>query len=118
MFDEPECSDVFRADNPHVGFGSTGSHYCVGANLARLEIDLIFSAIAEVTPGTTEAAPPERLRSSWLNGIKHYQVRYGRAPGHQRYCGHRDGGAGCGGGHCVAGGGDALGPVATAAESR
>ncbi|MEW2504516.1 MULTISPECIES: cytochrome P450 [unclassified Amycolatopsis] len=76
VFDEPERFDVFREDNPHVGFGGTGSHYCLGANLARLEIDLIFSAIADVMPGITEAAPPQRLRSSWLNGIKHYPVRY------------------------------------------
>ncbi|MFI5612157.1 cytochrome P450 [Amycolatopsis sp. NPDC051903] len=76
VFAEPERFDVFREDNPHVGFGGTGSHYCLGANLARLEIDLIFNAIADVMPGISEAAPPQRLRSSWLNGIKHYQVRY------------------------------------------
>ncbi|MEV7555729.1 cytochrome P450 [Amycolatopsis sp. NPDC089917] len=75
-FDEPEKFDILREDNPHVGFGGTGSHYCIGANLARLEIDLIFNAIADVMPNIAEVAPPDRLRSSWLNGIKHYQVRY------------------------------------------
>lgn len=75
-FDEPEKFDILREDNPHVGFGGTGSHYCIGANLARLEIDLIFNAIADVMPDISELSEPDRLRSSWLNGIKHYQVRY------------------------------------------
>jgi cholest-4-en-3-one 26-monooxygenase len=75
-FDEPEKFNILREDNPHVGFGGTGSHYCIGANLARLEIDLIFNAIAEIMPNIREISPPDRLRSSWLNGIKHYQVKY------------------------------------------
>jgi cholest-4-en-3-one 26-monooxygenase len=76
VFDGPERFDILRKDNPHVGFGGTGSHYCIGANLARLEIDLIFSALAKTMPDISELSPPERLRSSWLNGIKHYQCKY------------------------------------------
>ncbi|PXY28112.1 cytochrome P450 [Prauserella muralis] len=76
VFDEPGKFDILREDNPHVGFGGTGSHYCIGANLARLEIDLIFNAIADEMPNIRELAPPDRLRSGWLNGIKHYRVAY------------------------------------------
>lgn len=76
VFDEPFAFDVLRDPNPHVGFGGTGTHFCVGANLARLEIDLMFNAIADAMPELHEVAPPERLRHGWINGIKHWQVRY------------------------------------------
>ena len=76
VFDEPERFDIMRSDNQHVGFGGTGAHYCIGANLARLEIDLMFNAIADAMPNIHEVSEPARLRSGWLNGIKHYQVAY------------------------------------------
>src|SRR6201998_2911056 len=47
VFDHPEQFDIQRDPNPHVGFGGTGAHYCLGANLARLEIDLLFTSIAQ-----------------------------------------------------------------------
>ncbi|ORA83293.1 cytochrome P450 [Mycobacterium malmoense] len=75
-FGDPFSFNVLRDPNPHVGFGGTGAHYCVGANLARLEIDLIFNAIADTMPNLTQLSEPERLRSPWINGIKHWQVRY------------------------------------------
>jgi cholest-4-en-3-one 26-monooxygenase len=76
VFDHPERFDIRRDPNPHLGFGGTGTHYCLGANLARLEIELIFNAIADAMPDITKAGEPERLRSGWLNGIKHLPVRY------------------------------------------
>ena len=76
VFDEPERFDITRDPNPHVGFGGTGAHYCLGANLARLEIDLIFNAIAETMPDIRRVGEPRRLRSGWLNGIKEVQVQY------------------------------------------
>jgi cholest-4-en-3-one 26-monooxygenase len=76
VFDSPETFDITRSPNPHVGFGGTGAHYCVGANLARLEIDLIFNAIAGAMPSITRIGDAERLRSGWLNGIKRLPVNY------------------------------------------
>jgi cholest-4-en-3-one 26-monooxygenase len=76
VFDEPQRFDILRNPNPHLGFGGTGAHYCVGANLARMTIDLMFNAIADHIPDLTPVSAPERLRSSMINGIKHWQVQY------------------------------------------
>ena len=76
VFDDPYRFDILRDPNPHVGFGGSGAHYCLGANLARMTINLIFNAIADNMPDLKPISPPERLRSGWLNGIKHWQVDY------------------------------------------
>jgi cholest-4-en-3-one 26-monooxygenase len=76
IFDDPFRFNILRNPNPHLGFGGTGAHYCVGANLARMTIDLMFNAIADHIPDLTPVAAPERLRSSMINGIKHWQVDY------------------------------------------
>ncbi|MDV3133698.1 cytochrome P450 [Mycobacterium sp. 29Ha] len=76
VFDDPYTFDILRDPNPHLGFGGTGAHYCVGANLARMTIDLMFNAIADHIPSLKPVSAPERLRSSYINGIKHWQVDY------------------------------------------
>src|ERR1700754_26148 len=81
VFDDPHSFNILRNPNPHVGFGGTGAHYCIGANLARMTIDLIFNAIADHMPDLKPTGDPERLKSGWLNGIKHWQVDYtGKCP--------------------------------------
>ena len=80
VFENPTKFDIMRNPNPHVSFGGTGAHFCLGANLARLEIDLIFNAIADHLPDITKVGPERRLRSGWLNGIKEFQVDYKTCP--------------------------------------
>ncbi|MBY0287588.1 MAG: cytochrome P450 [Mycobacteriaceae bacterium] len=76
VFDSPHQFNILRDPNPHVGFGGTGAHYCIGANLARMTINLIFNAVADAMPDLKPIGEPERLMSGWLNGIKHWQVDY------------------------------------------
>jgi cholest-4-en-3-one 26-monooxygenase len=76
VFEDPHTFNVLRDPNPHVGFGGTGAHFCIGANLARMTINLIFNAVADHMPDLKSVGEPERLRSGWLNGIKHWQVDY------------------------------------------
>jgi cholest-4-en-3-one 26-monooxygenase len=76
VFDHPEQFNILRSPNPHVGFGGSGTHYCLGANLARLEIDLIFNAVADAMPDISRAGDARRLRSGWLNGVKQLPVTY------------------------------------------
>jgi cholest-4-en-3-one 26-monooxygenase len=76
VFGDPERFDILRSPNPQLGFGGTGTHYCLGASLARLEIDLMFNAIADAMPSIRKAGDAQRLRSGWLNGIKRLPVSY------------------------------------------
>ncbi|MBX5485215.1 MAG: cytochrome P450 [Mycolicibacterium hassiacum] len=81
VFEDPYTFNILRNPNPHLGFGGTGAHYCIGANLAKLSINLMFNAIADHLPDLKPIGTPERLKSGWLNGIKHWQVDYtGKCP--------------------------------------
>ncbi|MER5790349.1 cytochrome P450 [Streptomyces sp. NPDC001980] len=74
VFTDPDTFDITRDPNPHLGFGGGGPHYCLGKSLAVLEIDLIFNAIADAMPNLRLTGAPDRLRSAWINGVKHLQV--------------------------------------------
>ncbi|MCW2799479.1 MAG: Steroid C26-monooxygenase [Aeromicrobium sp.] len=76
VFADPFTFDISRDPNPHLAFGGHGAHYCIGANLARTEIKLIFDALADLTPGIHRTGEIARLRSGWLNGIKELPVTY------------------------------------------
>lgn len=77
VFEDPYSFNILRDPNPHVGFGGNGTHFCIGANLARMEINLMFNALADLVPDITKVAEPRRLRHGWINGIKELQVDYG-----------------------------------------
>jgi cholest-4-en-3-one 26-monooxygenase len=76
VFEDPHRFDITRSPNPHVAFGGHGAHYCIGANLARQEVNLMFNALADHAPDISKLAEPRRLRSGWINGIKDLQVKY------------------------------------------
>ncbi len=67
--------DVGRDPNHHVAFGF-GTHFCLGASLARLEIRTMFDEMRRRLPEFESAGPAERLRSNFINGIKHLPVRF------------------------------------------
>ena len=75
VFDAPFRFDISRDPNPHLAFG-IGEHFCLGANLARLELEVIFNQLAERLDHVELAGPVERLRSSFVGGIKHMPIRY------------------------------------------
>jgi cytochrome P450 len=79
VFDEPFRFRVDRHPNRHLAFG-IGEHFCLGANLARLEIKILFRLLAERLEHVELAGPMERLASSFLGGVKHLPLRYRLRP--------------------------------------
>jgi cytochrome P450 len=75
VFEDP---DTFRADrrpNRHLSFG-IGEHVCLGAHVARLELQVIFHHMINRFETIELAGPIERLKSSIIGGIKHMPIRY------------------------------------------
>ena len=83
VFDQPEVFDVARDPNPHMAFGGGGPHFCLGANLARMEIRVMFEHLLDRMPDLAPSGPAERLRSSFINGIKHLPVTF--TPGRPKH---------------------------------
>ncbi|MFS3130024.1 cytochrome P450 [Nocardioides sp. Bht2] len=76
VFENPFDFNILRENNPHVAFGGHGAHYCIGANLARREVDLMFNAIADKMPNLKPTGEIRRLRSGWINGVKELHANY------------------------------------------
>ncbi|MGI8796279.1 MAG: cytochrome P450 [Acidimicrobiia bacterium] len=79
VFEHPFTFDIRRDPNEHVGFGGGGPHHCLGANLARMEIRVLFEEMARRIPKIEPAGEVTHLRSNFIGGIKHMPVRF--APG-------------------------------------
>jgi cytochrome P450 len=75
VFADPYRFDVGRAPNDHIAFG-IGEHFCLGAGFARKEIRVMFEELFDRYPKITLTGSPDRLRSSFINGIKHLPVDY------------------------------------------
>ena len=80
VFPNPYDFDITRQPNEHLAFGGGGPHFCLGANLARLEIRLMFEEIIRRMPDMQLAGPVQRLRSNFINGIKHMPVQFTSVP--------------------------------------
>ncbi len=76
VFDDPYRFDVRRDPNPHLGFGAAGPHFCLGAHLARQEIAVMMHGLLDRFPDIEATGEPDRLRSDFINGIKHLPCRF------------------------------------------
>ncbi len=76
VFADPGGFDITRSPNPHVGFGAAGPHFCLGAHLARREITAMLRELLSRVPSIRASAEPDRLLSSFINGIKHLPCEF------------------------------------------
>jgi cytochrome P450 len=72
--------DITRKPNPHLGFGSAGPHFCLGANLARLELSIFFETMFQLLPDLHSVGEPQFLRGNFVHGIKHLHAAFPSAP--------------------------------------
>jgi len=79
-FDDPWTFDVARSPNDHVGFGGGGPHFCLGSNLAKMEIRLMFRGIAERLPDIHLTGDVSYLRSNFIGGVKSMPVEFSPSP--------------------------------------
>jgi cholest-4-en-3-one 26-monooxygenase len=79
VFSDPDTFDIARDPNPHVAFGGGGPHFCLGANLARMEIRVMFEHLLDRLPDIRQNGELQRLQSQFINGVKHLPVAFSPA---------------------------------------
>jgi cholest-4-en-3-one 26-monooxygenase len=80
VFEDPHRFDITRSPNPHIAFGGGGPHFCLGANLARMEIRVMFEHLLDRMPDIHLDGQVERLQSAFINGVKHIPVAFTPGP--------------------------------------
>jgi cytochrome P450 len=80
-FDDPFRFDLTRTPNEHVGFGAGGPHFCLGANLARREIKVMFEELFRRLPDIEVCGEPDMLQSAFIHGIKRMPCKFTPNPG-------------------------------------
>ncbi len=75
-FGNPWLFDVTRDPNPQIGYGAGGAHFCLGANLARREIRVLFDELHQQVPDIVATEEPAILRSAFVHGIKRLPVAW------------------------------------------
>jgi cytochrome P450 len=75
VFADPLRFDVGRRPNPHLTFGGGGPHYCLGAHLAKLEVQVMFDALLPRLADIELTGRPERMRTNFTNALKRMPVR-------------------------------------------
>ncbi len=76
VFEDPFKFDITREPNDHLTFGGGGEHYCLGANLARVEIKAMVREVITRLPDLEVVGEPVRMRSDFINGVNHMKVRF------------------------------------------
>ena len=80
VFDDPNAFDIGRNPNPHISFGGGGPHFCLGANLARMEINVMFEHLLDRLPDIHQDGEEQHLQSQFINGVKHLPVAFAPGP--------------------------------------
>ena len=76
VFDDPYGFDITRDNTNHIGFGGPGPHFCLGAHLARRQINVLYKELLTQMPDIHCVGEPDRLRSSFINGVKHLECTW------------------------------------------